>query len=93
MGKGYIRAELTSSPISGSSAISSQPHHAGLPGLDAMWQLIGFYPRLARRARLQGLALSTGEVKLKGMVTPSVKLVEYGIDFKRDAGTARAGYC
>ena len=29
------------------------------------------------------MALSTGEVKFKGMVTPNVKLVEYGVDFKR----------
>jgi 3-hydroxyacyl-[acyl-carrier protein] dehydratase/trans-2-decenoyl-[acyl-carrier protein] isomerase len=29
------------------------------------------------------MALSTGEVKFKGMVTPETKLVEYGIDFKR----------
>ena len=30
-----------------------------------------------------GMALSTGEVKFKGMVTPKTKLVEYGVDFKR----------
>ncbi len=29
------------------------------------------------------MALATGEVKFKGMVTPKTKLVEYGIDFKR----------
>ncbi|MEQ9018360.1 MAG: beta-hydroxydecanoyl-ACP dehydratase, partial [Nitratireductor sp.] len=31
----------------------------------------------------KGMALSTGEVKFKGMVTPDVKLVEFGVDFKR----------
>jgi 3-hydroxyacyl-[acyl-carrier protein] dehydratase/trans-2-decenoyl-[acyl-carrier protein] isomerase len=31
----------------------------------------------------KGMALSTGEVKFKGMVTPKTKLVEYGVDFKR----------
>jgi 3-hydroxyacyl-[acyl-carrier protein] dehydratase/trans-2-decenoyl-[acyl-carrier protein] isomerase len=29
------------------------------------------------------MALSTGEIKFKGMVTPETKLVEYGVDFKR----------
>jgi len=29
------------------------------------------------------MAVSTGEVKFKGMVTPRVKLVEYGVEFKR----------
>jgi 3-hydroxyacyl-[acyl-carrier protein] dehydratase/trans-2-decenoyl-[acyl-carrier protein] isomerase len=29
------------------------------------------------------MALSTGEVKFRGMVTPANKLVEYGVDFKR----------
>ena len=31
----------------------------------------------------RGMALSTGEVKFKGMVRPDTKLLEYGIDFKR----------
>ncbi len=29
------------------------------------------------------MALATGEVKFKGMVTPKTQLVVYGIDFKR----------
>ena len=54
----------------------------GCLGLDAMWQLTGFYLGwLGEPGR--GMALSTGEVKFKGMVTPSVKRVEYGIDVKR----------
>ena len=31
----------------------------------------------------KGRALSVGEVKFSGMVTPAVKLVEYGVDLKR----------
>jgi 3-hydroxyacyl-[acyl-carrier protein] dehydratase/trans-2-decenoyl-[acyl-carrier protein] isomerase len=31
----------------------------------------------------KGMALATGEVRFKGMVTPAVKKVEYGVDLKR----------
>ena len=54
----------------------------GCLGLDAMWQLTGFYLGWLGEPG-KGMALSTGEVKFKGMVTPSVKKVEYGVDFKR----------
>ena len=54
----------------------------GCLGLDAMWQLTGFYLGWLGEPGY-GMALSTGEVKFKGMVTPKTKLVEYGIDFKR----------
>ena len=47
-----------------------------------MWQLTGFYLGWLGEPGY-GMALSTGEVKFKGMVTPKTKLVEYGIDFKR----------
>jgi 3-hydroxyacyl-[acyl-carrier protein] dehydratase/trans-2-decenoyl-[acyl-carrier protein] isomerase len=58
------------------------PIMPGCLGLDAMWQLTGFFLGWLGEPG-KGMALSTGEVKFKGMVTPSVKLVEYGIDFKR----------
>jgi 3-hydroxyacyl-[acyl-carrier protein] dehydratase/trans-2-decenoyl-[acyl-carrier protein] isomerase len=54
----------------------------GCLGLDALWQLTGFYLGWLGEPG-KGMALSTGEVKFKGMVTPSVKKVEYGVDFKR----------
>jgi 3-hydroxyacyl-[acyl-carrier protein] dehydratase/trans-2-decenoyl-[acyl-carrier protein] isomerase len=62
--------------------LPGQPDHAGLPGLDGMWQLTGFFLGwLGEPGR--GMALSTGEVKFKGMIRPTTKLLEYGIDFKR----------
>jgi 3-hydroxyacyl-[acyl-carrier protein] dehydratase / trans-2-decenoyl-[acyl-carrier protein] isomerase len=58
------------------------PIMPGCLGLDGMWQLTGFFLGwLGEEGR--GMALSTGEVKFKGMVRPHTKLLQYGIDFKR----------
>ena len=54
----------------------------GCLGLDALWQMTGFYLGWLGLPG-KGMALSTGEVKFKGMVTPKTKLVENGVDFKR----------
>ena len=54
----------------------------GCLGLDAMWQLIGFYLGwLGGPGR--GRALGAGEVKFSGQVTSAIKLVTYRIDLKR----------
>jgi 3-hydroxyacyl-[acyl-carrier protein] dehydratase/trans-2-decenoyl-[acyl-carrier protein] isomerase len=42
----------------------------GCLGLDGMWQLTGFYLGWLGEGQGRGMALSTGEVKFKGMVTP-----------------------
>jgi 3-hydroxyacyl-[acyl-carrier protein] dehydratase/trans-2-decenoyl-[acyl-carrier protein] isomerase len=58
------------------------PVMPGCLGLDAMWQLVGFF--LGWLGGLgKGRALGVGEVKFSGMVLPSDKLVSYCIDFKR----------
>lgn len=83
-GKGYLRAEFDITPDLWffPCHFKGNPVMPGCLGLDGMWQLTGFYLGwLGEQGR--GMALSTGEVKFKGMVTPSVKLLEYGIDFKR----------
>ncbi len=54
----------------------------GCLGLDALWQLTGFYLGWLGEPG-KGRALSTGEVKFTGQITPETKLVEFGIDFKR----------
>ena len=83
-GKGCIRAELDIKPDLWFFACHfiGNPIMPGCLGLDAMWQLTGFYLGWLGEPGY-GMALSTGEVKFKGMVTPKTKLVEYGIDFKR----------
>lgn len=82
--KGYIRAELDVKPDLWffPCHFIGNPIMPGCLGLDAMWQLTGFYLGWLGEPGY-GMALSTGEVKFKGMVTPKTKLVEYGIDFKR----------
>ncbi len=54
----------------------------GCLGLDAMWQLIGFFLGWLGGPG-HGRALGSGEVKFTGQVTPKNKLVTYRIDMKR----------
>ena len=83
-GKGHARAAFDISPDLWffECHFPGDPVMPGCLGLDAMWQLTGFtLGWMGMEGR--GRALSTGSVKFTGMVTPDVKLVEYGIDFKR----------
>lgn len=83
-GKGYIRAELDIKPDLWFFACHfiGNPVMPGCLGLDALWQLTGFFLGwLGEQGK--GMAMSTGEVKFKGMVTPATKLVQYGVDFRR----------
>ena len=58
------------------------PVMPGCLGLDALWQLTGFFLGwLGEPGR--GRALGVGEVKFTGQVTPDIKRLEYGVDFKR----------
>ena len=82
--KGQVQAELDIDP----SLWFFQCHFIGDPvmpgclGLDAMWQLVGFYLGWSG-APGKGRALGVGEVKFTGQVTPKIKKVEYRIDLKR----------
>lgn len=60
----------------------SDPVMPGCLGLDALWQMTGFFLGWLG-AEGRGRALGVGEVKLKGMVTPSVKEIVYEVDLKR----------
>jgi 3-hydroxyacyl-[acyl-carrier protein] dehydratase/trans-2-decenoyl-[acyl-carrier protein] isomerase len=83
-GKGHIRAELDVKPDLWffGCHFKGDPVMPGCLGLDAMWQMLGFFLGwLGSPGR--GRALSTGELKFSGMVLPTVKLVEYGVDLKR----------
>ena len=58
------------------------PVMPGCLGLDAMWQLVGFF--LGWRGNPgKGRALGSGDVKFTGQVLPAAKKVEYKIQIKR----------
>src|SRR5262245_51877798 len=58
------------------------PVMPGCLGLDALWQMLGFFLGWAG-APGKGRALGVGEVKLAGQVLPTMKRVVYGIDIRR----------
>jgi len=60
----------------------TDPVMPGCLGLDAMWQLVGFYMAwLGNPGR--GRALGSGEVKFTGQILPTSKVVRYEIDIRR----------
>ncbi|MCA1805827.1 MAG: 3-hydroxyacyl-[acyl-carrier-protein] dehydratase FabA [Xanthomonadaceae bacterium] len=83
-GKGQIIAELDINPELWffGCHFESDPVMPGCLGLDAMWQLIGFFLGWIGGPG-RGRALGSGEVKFTGQVTPKNKLVTYRIDLKR----------
>ncbi len=58
------------------------PVMPGCLGLDALWQLTGFYLGW-NGAPGRGRALGVGEVAFRGQITPATKVVRYEIDMKR----------
>jgi len=82
--KGIIKAELDINPKLWffDCHFDGDPVMPGCLGLDAMWQLVGFYLGwLGYPGR--GRALGVGEVKFTGQVLPSAKTVRYQINIKR----------
>ncbi len=83
-GKGLLVAELEIRPDLWffDCHFHSDPVMPGCLGLDAMWQLAGFFlPWLGEPGR--GRALGVGQVKFSGQVLPTAKLVRYEIDVRR----------
>lgn len=82
--KGIIVAELDITPELWffECHFRNDPVMPGCLGLDAMWQMVGFYLGwLGGPGR--GRALGVGEVKFRGQVLPNNKLVTYRINLKR----------
>ena len=83
-GNGEIIAELDINP----DLWFFQCHFPGDPvmpgclGLDAMWQLVGFYLGWSDGPG-RGRALGVGEVKFTGQILPTAKVVTYKINIRR----------
>lgn len=83
-GKGVIEAEFDINPDLWffECHFIGDPVMPGCLGLDALWQLLGFYLGWTG-APGSGRALGLGELKLTGQVQPDTKLVKYVVDLKR----------
>lgn len=66
------------------------PVQPGCLGVDAVWQLIGFYGGV-RGAKGAGRALGAKEIEFSGQIRPYNKLVRYEIDIRRYTELADAG--
>ena len=82
--KGEVVAELDIKPEFGFLIVilKDDPVMPGCLGLDAMWQLVGFYLGWLGQPG-KGRALGVGEVKFTGQVLNTVKKVTYHISLKR----------
>ena len=83
-GKGTIEAEFDIKPDLWffECHFKGDPVMPGCLGLDAVWQLLGFYLGWTG-AKGSGRALGVGEVKFTGQVLPTAKKVTYKLDIKR----------
>ena len=83
-GKGQIDAELDIRPdlwFFGCHFVDD-PVMPGCLGLDALWQLCGFFLAWSG-CEGKGRALGAGKVKFTGQVLPTAKKVTYNLDIKR----------
>ena len=83
-GKGEIIAEIDITPDLWffGCHFKDDPVMPGCLGVDAMWQLVGFFLGWSGGPG-RGRALGAGEVKFSGQVTPKNKKVTYRITMKR----------
>lgn len=83
-GKGQVRAEYDITPERWffECHFRGDPVMPGCLGLDAMWQLTGFFMAWSGSPG-RGRALGVGEVEFRGQITPETKLVTYEIECKR----------
>ena len=83
-GKGEIVAELDIKPDLWffGCHFEDDPVMPGCLGLDALWQLVGFYITW-RGHQGKGRALGVGEVKFTGQILPTSKKVTYRLNIQR----------
>lgn len=83
-GKGVIEAEFDIKPDLWffDCHFKGDPVMPGCLGLDALWQLTGFFLGWTG-AKGSGRALGVGDVKLTEMITPAIKKIKYVVNLKR----------
>lgn len=83
-GKGRVVAELDVDPDLWffECHFPGDPVMPGCLGLDALWQMVGFFLTWAQIPG-RGRALGAGEVRFSGMVTPDAKKLRYEVEMRR----------
>lgn len=83
-GKGQVIAEFDINPDLWffECHFEGDPVMPGCLGLDALWQLTGFFLGWTG-AKGSGRALGLGDLKFTGQILPTTKLVRYEVDIKR----------
>jgi 3-hydroxyacyl-[acyl-carrier protein] dehydratase/trans-2-decenoyl-[acyl-carrier protein] isomerase len=83
-GKGHVIGELDIKPQLWffDCLFAGDPVMPGCLGLDAMWQLIGYWLGWSGLPG-KGRAVGVGEVEFKGPVTPAVTCVRYEVDLRQ----------
>lgn len=83
-GKGVVEAELDVNPDLWffHCHFVGDPVMPGCLGLDALWQMLGFFLSWSGH-KGKGRALAVKEVKFRGEILPTSKLVRYTVDIKR----------
>jgi 3-hydroxyacyl-[acyl-carrier protein] dehydratase/trans-2-decenoyl-[acyl-carrier protein] isomerase len=83
-GKGLVVAELDIHPDLWffDCHFQGDPVMPGCLGLDALWQLLGFFLGWMGGPG-RGRALGVGDVKFSGQITPDCRRIRYRVDMKR----------
>ena len=83
-GKGHVVAELDVAPSLWffGCHFPGDPVMPGCLGLDAMWQLVGYWLGWSGSPG-KGRAIGVGDVRFRGDITPDVKRVRYEVELRQ----------